>query len=275
MRRIYHNIDFVDQGTLVGFFNRGGYVLDFSTAQFDQFTQASVGIPLYSVYGRSKGKSLDNFTRTGKMGDVVKLYDDLLRYYEAHFQQEIADDPSIGTQIQRLKIILDKYRTGNADAVVATPAIKNVDFHYIREMASRANDDVEKGDFDSALTKGRTLLEETFLHVLEKMGVEPKSIGEIGSLYTQVKTCLNMHQSPSLDKRVNGVLGGLEKILSAITEMRNGFSDSHGVGRKRINIKKHHARLFVNAAQTMADFILSAWDAKRQEAFCTKVPDKQ
>lgn len=263
MRRIYHKIDFVDQGILVGFFNRGGYVLDFSTAQFDQFTQDSVGIPLCSVYGLSKGKSLDEFTRTGKMGDVVKLYDDLLRYYEAHYQQEIADDPSIGTQIQRLKSILDKYRTGDADVVVATPAIKKVDYPYIREMAARANEDVEKEDFDSALTKARTLLEETFIHVLEKTGVEPDAQGDIVKLYNQVKTCFGMRQSPTLDKRINGLLSGLEKILSAITEMRNAFSDSHGVGRKRIIIKKHHARLFVNAAQTMADFILSVGEAKR------------
>lgn len=265
MGRLYNKMDLVDQGILVGFFNRGGYVLNFSTAQFDQFTQSSVGIPLCSVYRLSKGKSLEEFTRTGETDKVVKLYDDLLRYHAAHFQQEIADDPSIGKQIQRLKAILDKYRTGNADAVVATPAIKNVDYHYIREMASRANDDVEKGDFDSALTKARTLLEETFLHILEKMGIEPESPGKIRQLYNQVKTCLNMRQSPSLDKRVNGVLSGLEGILTAIAEMRNGFSDSHGVGQKRIVIKKHHARLFVNAAQSMADFILSVEEAKRRE----------
>ena len=232
MRRINYKIDFVDQGILVGFFNQGGYVLDFSTAQFDQFTQASIGVPLCSVYRLSKGKSLEEFTRTGETDKVVKLYDDLLRYYEANYQREMADDPSKGVQIQRLKIILDKYRTGGADVVVATPAIKNVDYHYIREMASRANDDVEKEDFDSALTKARTLLEETFFHVLEKTGVEPDAQGDIVKLYNQVKTCFDMRQSPTLDKRINGLLSGLEKILSAITEMRNASSDSHGVGRK-------------------------------------------
>ncbi|MDE5549540.1 MAG: abortive infection family protein, partial [Clostridia bacterium] len=58
-------------------------------------------------------------------------------------------------------------------------------------------------------------------------------------------------------KRINGLLSGLEKILSAIAEMRNVGSDSHGVGAKRINISEHHAKLFVNSAMTMADFILS------------------
>lgn len=39
--------------------------------------------------------------------------------------------------------------------------------------------------------------------------------------------------------------------------MRNKNSDSHGVGDRRLTIDKHHARLAVNSATTMADFILS------------------
>lgn len=66
-----------------------------------------------------------------------------------------------------------------------------------------------------------------------------------------------MHQSKDIDKRINGLLSGLEKILSAIAEMRNKGSDAHGVGEKRIKIADHHARLFVNSAIIMADFILS------------------
>ena len=66
-----------------------------------------------------------------------------------------------------------------------------------------------------------------------------------------------MHQNKDMDKRINGLLSGLEKILSAIAEMRNIGSDSHGVGTKRIPIAEHHARLFVNSAMTMADFVLS------------------
>ena len=37
--------------------------------------------------------------------------------------------------------------------------------------------------------------------------------------------------------------------------MRNSNSDAHGVGSKRISIKKHHARLFVNSGIVMADFL--------------------
>ena len=66
-----------------------------------------------------------------------------------------------------------------------------------------------------------------------------------------------MHQSKDVDRRINSLLSGLEKILTAIKEMRNEASDSHGVGNRRIALEEHHARLFVNSAMTMADFILS------------------
>ena len=68
-----------------------------------------------------------------------------------------------------------------------------------------------------------------------------------------------MHAHKDLDRRINILLSGLEKIISAIAEMRNKESDSHGVGSKRIGIADYHARLFVNSAIAMADFILSVY----------------
>ena len=143
-----------------------------------------------------------------------------------------------------------------ATVTVATPAVKMIDRHYITDISERAMKDVMEGNYDSAITKSRTLLEEVFCYVIEKKGEEPVQSGDIGKLYNQVKQLFNMHQSKELDRRINGLLSGLEKILSAIAEMRNKGSDSHGVGAKRINISGHHARLFVNSAMTMADFIL-------------------
>ena len=117
--------------------------------------------------------------------------------------------------------------------------------------------DVSDGNYDSAITKCRTLLEEVFCYVIEKKGEIPSESGDIGKLYSQVKALYSMHQDKDMDKRINGLLSGLEKIVNAVAEMRNKGSDSHGVGSKRIRINAHHARLFVNSAVTMADFILA------------------
>ena len=110
---------------------------------------------------------------------------------------------------------------------------------------------------DSAITKSRTLLEETFCYVIEKKNEVPSDSGDIGKLYKQVKTLYNMHNDANTDRRINTLLSGLNSIVSAIAEMRNKDSDAHGVGAKRITIYEHHARLFVNVSVAMADFILS------------------
>ena len=140
---------------------------------------------------------------------------------------------------------------------VVAPAMKTINRKYISDLAGRAMEDVEKGYFDSAITKCRTLLEEVFCYVIEKKGETPSDSGDIGKLYSQVKDLYQMHSDKAMDKRINMLLSGLEKILKSITEMRNETSDSHGVGARRINIAEHHARLFVNSAMTMADFILA------------------
>lgn len=140
---------------------------------------------------------------------------------------------------------------------VETPRIKSIDREYIKSISSRAMDDVDCLNFDSAITKSRTLLEETFCYVIEKKGETPVTSGNMAELYKQVKGLYNMHGDANTDRRINTLLSGLEKIVSSISEMRNKDSDAHGVGAARINIDEHHARLFVNAAMTMADFILS------------------
>ncbi len=140
---------------------------------------------------------------------------------------------------------------------VEAPAVTKINRDYIKNLSERAMKDVDESNFDSAITKSRTLLEEVFCYVIERKGVEPSDSGDIGKLYNQVKSLYNMHQHKETDKRINMLLSGLEKIVSSIAQMRNGGSDSHGLGAKRINISEYHARLFVNSAVTMADFILS------------------
>lgn len=144
-----------------------------------------------------------------------------------------------------------------ATVTVEAPTVKTIDRDYIISLSSRAMNDVSEGNYDSAITKCRTLLEEVFFYVIEKKNETPSTKGDIGKLYGQVKSLYHMHQQKELDNRINGLLSGLEKILTAISDMRNKGSDAHGAGSNRIAIDEHHARLFVNSAMTMADFVLS------------------
>lgn len=143
--------------------------------------------------------------------------------------------------------------------IVDTPEIKLIDREYIKSISSRALEDINNGNYDSAITKSRTLLEEVFFYVIEKKNETPDSSGNIQKLYKQVRELYNMHTDKNMDKRINTLLSGLSSIVTAISEMRNKNSDSHGVGSARINIDKHLALLFVNSSISMADFILSVY----------------
>lgn len=145
---------------------------------------------------------------------------------------------------------------------IIAPTIKTIDREYIKSISSRAMRDIEQNDFDSAITKSRTLLEETFCYVIEKKNETPSDSGDIGKLYKQVRTLYNMHTDANTDRRINTLLSGLNSIVSAVAEMRNKDSDAHGVGASRIPIEEHHARLFVNSSMAMADFILSVQQSK-------------
>ena len=148
-------------------------------------------------------------------------------------------------------------RKVGSEIQIKAPKIKTIDREYIKNISSRPLDDIEQNHFDSAITKSRTLLEETFCYVIEKKNEEPSTSGDIDKLYRQVKNLYNMHSNPNADRRINTLLTGLNSIISAIAEMRNKDGDVHGVGAARLSIEEHHARLLVNAAISTADFILS------------------
>lgn len=154
----------------------------------------------------------------------------------------------------------------NKGIIIEAPQIKTIDQNYIKSIAERAQEDINNSNFDSAITKCRTLVEETFCYVIELKEEKPSESGDISDLYKQVKGLYNMHQSKEADGRINMLLSGFEKILTAIAQMRNKNSDSHGVGSKRFNIEAHHARLFLNSAIAMSDFVLAVAEKSKTKA---------
>ncbi len=95
------------------------------------------------------------------------------------------------------------------------------------------------------------------VYILESQNQEIISKGDIGKMYNQVKTLLNMRQDKSYDGRVNMLLSGLERIVESIGAMRNTNSDAHGVGSSRIQVKEREARLAMNSAIIFCEYLLS------------------
>ena len=95
--------------SLIGLFNRGGYVLDFSTSGFDDFTQDIVGIRLTGYYGLSKGKSLAAFAEEGKENDIIKLIVALFDYYVSN---PTYDNEKNGIAYKKYQNTIERIRLG-------------------------------------------------------------------------------------------------------------------------------------------------------------------
>lgn len=137
-----------------------------------------------------------------------------------------------------------------------TPNVDTLSISYIRGLRGRCEADFISGNYDSVITKSRTMIEEVLINVLEENGVVPSESGKISILYNQVKNLRNMQQKKEFDIRVNGLLDGLEKIIRNIGDMRNINSDAHGVGSGRITIREKEARLIMNSAITFCEYFL-------------------
>ena len=75
-------IGYLDRIKLMKFFNRGGFVFDFTIQGFNDFTSESIGIPLCQKYNLSRGKSLEAYIKEASLENSLKLLFDLLDYYE-------------------------------------------------------------------------------------------------------------------------------------------------------------------------------------------------
>ena len=77
-----------EEGAFLQLFNRGGYVLNFSTNGFDVFTTNSVGEVLCEKYRLSKGRSLVAYLNSASDENRIKLILDLFHYYEENMEFE-------------------------------------------------------------------------------------------------------------------------------------------------------------------------------------------
>lgn len=138
-----------------------------------------------------------------------------------------------------------------------------INISYVQGLRERCTEDFNSGNYDSVITKSRTVIEEVLIYILEQNQVEVESKGDINKIYNQVKGIYNMRQDKSYDGRVNSLLSGLEKIVQSVAEMRNINSDAHGVGSKRIHINEREARLVMNSTITFCEYILSIYTDRK------------
>ena len=155
------------------------------------------------------------------------------------------------------------YRIRDANGVlVAAEAIDETEHERVHHQIEKCLVKIDAGDYDGAITNARTMLETIMISIIEDHeGKDIKNSGDLTKLYKQVKAILNLNPTDKLPATVLQILSGLNSITSGIAGLSNEFGDRHA--HKNV-AAKHHAKLAVNAAMTLADFLIDSREYQKQ-----------
>lgn len=264
----------IEIGTFLKLFNRGGYVLDFSTNDFDIFTMESVGVALCNEYHMSKGKSLAAYVNNASANDVEKLLNDLLSYYEENYEQEYTEKTSddefsycrYNAEYARLYKKCRAYM--NRVLNIATPLAVNaaeLQEKFSSQYLSKQIELMLKMQSENptdAIGKAKELIESCCKTILDNKGVAWDKNWDMSKLTGETLSLLNLTPKSIADtdpvsENIKAVLGNLRGISTKLAEIRNPYGSGHGKSASFTGLETRHAKLAVGCSITFVTFL---WD---------------
>lgn len=268
-----------EKGLFLKLFNRGGYVLDFSTADFDTFTMESVGVALCSHYGLSKGKSLNAFINESTDDKSNKLLLDLLNYYELHypnFEKErdgINDPYSYGTPndvygkyYAKCKEIAQRISSNQFSAFAAKSVEEAFSSEYINKQMSIMLENQSTNPTE-AIGKAKELIESCCETILERNGITPNKDWKLNQLVDETMKLLEITPKhiPDTAKEataIKAILGSLRGIATNIAIIRNAYGSGHGKSASYKGLQERHAKLAIGCSVTLVNFMWDSFERK-------------
>ena len=134
---------------------------------------------------------------------------------------------------------------------------------FIVQQLDKSKQRLERGDYGGAITNARSLLEAVLFALERKYDPEPPDFdGNLPKLYRRVQQHLNLTPGQEgLADCLRQILSGLASVVHGLSTLRNRMSDSHVVTYRP---KRHHARLAVNCARTMAQFLFDTSEYQQE-----------
>ena len=148
---------------------------------------------------------------------------------------------------------------------VSTPLLIALTEESISEHVEKANAKIEVGDAAGAIASAYTLVEGFLKEIYGTVkGIPFKDTeGDIRTLYGAVAECLNLSpKEQSLETYLKAILQGSISQIGGLYELANRASDRHA---RKYNPAPHHAKLAVNVAFTLCEFVLSSYHYQQQK----------
>lgn len=265
-----------EKSLFIKLFNRGGYVLDFSTPEFDTFTMESVNVGLCTKYGMSKGRSLTQFVQEAPSDQADKLLYDLLWYYENQynaFQEETKlyksekpnqsyNEPDWKYIYEKCKVLIPKI---NANQFVESSisAIKDAFTSEYIDKQTELMLSMQKENPTETIGKAKELIESCCKAILEANGINWDKKWDIPELTKKTRTLLkvtpeDIPENIPCAQSMRGLLGNLAGIANGIAELRNSYGSGHGKSPSYRGLEERHAKLAMGASLTLVNFL---WDS--------------
>lgn len=268
-----------EKGIFLKLFNRDGYVLDFSTADFDSFTMESVGVPLCAKYGLSKGKSLNAFANEASEDLSNKLLIDLLEYYETQYpnfekERDGIDAPfSYGTPndvygkyYAKCKEISQRIISSQFSSFAAKSVKEAFSSEYINKQMKIMLDNQSVNPTET-IGKAKELIESCCETILEKNGITPNKDWKLNNLVDETMKLLKITPEyiPDTAKEavsIKAILGSLKGIATHIAVVRNAYGSGHGKSDTYKGLEPRHAKLAIGSSITLVNFL---WDSYQRQ----------
>jgi len=250
---------------LVGFFNDFG--------EGDLYGQ---GFPSRAQFARGK---LDKFNGTETMKSIVSAAFDFIG--EGGFNAEDAayqfnqilsrdgfrlvmkDDYGWMEGDREVRINLRFEVSPLGQNVLAPTSLVAISHEAITEQVGKANQKIGSGDYSGAITNAYTLVEHLLKLLLTETATAFKETeGDIRALYKALQPSLNLDPA-KLEEPLKPIVGGFQSLIGGLYEMANKGSDRHA---RRFNPARHHAKLSVNAAFALCDFLVESRDYQKARA---------
>ncbi|MEM7759900.1 MAG: abortive infection family protein [Cyanobacteria bacterium P01_A01_bin.40] len=113
-----------------------------------------------------------------------------------------------------------------------------------------------------AVSAACNILESIFKIYITDEGLKMPNKKDLQGVWKVVSADLGFDPGQLEDNDLKSILSGIISIVKGIGALRTHASSAHGQGRKSYKLKPRHARLAVNAAHTLAVFVLETWDEK-------------
>ena len=233
------------------------HVLDLNIDEFSAFTVSSIKQNLidkyYDPYGdnRSIESVLLEFSKTNNDEDFVKLFYDLMRYLVMSPKLTASKNQQM---LEQCKAILTKY--------IAPSFVVFKDFEYqrINDYINKANYQILQNNFDEAISTARNIVEGVFVYGLKEKGLSDSEISSKRANRKALKIEFEKLYNLDPQKHIKNhswqaLAGSVLGVFDSICDIRNNYGTAH-FQPTASDIQKYHAEFAVNAATSLALFLL-------------------